>query len=258
MFKSPIQESEDNKYTDLLSYVKQEAQHEREGWRRRLSETFSEQAAAGNEERSDMQEAKGEEEEEEEEEEGYGVLEARQHELLHLLKKLQISKGELETEVARLTVELHNERKLTEELRQDLRGKMKEFLVLLPESKERAVVELYNEVKKLEISRRRLDMSNRVADMREEIEREKERVFNLLQAARRELAIQGGELIEVKSEWERERRRMQEQREEAEEAMEAERRKMFELFQELLANQVEKNTKEETSDPNSEVDCDEI
>ena len=124
MFKSPAQESEDNKYTDLLSYVKQEAEHEREGWRRRLSENFSQQGAAGNQDHLDMQEARGEEEgeeeeEEEEEEEGYGVLEARQHELLHLLKKLQISKGELESEVARLTVELRNERKLTEEVKDE-------------------------------------------------------------------------------------------------------------------------------------------
>eukprot|EP00960_Hanusia_phi_P015127 447030-Hanusia_phi.AAC.9 len=50
---------------------------------------------------------------------------------------------------------------------------------------------------------------------------------------------QGGELIEVKGEWERERRRMREQREEEEAAMEGERRKMFELFQGLLAKEVE-------------------
>eukprot|EP00960_Hanusia_phi_P015128 447030-Hanusia_phi.AAC.10 len=121
MYKPSAADAEDEQYANVLAHVKKEAQEEREQWHRRLSEEESHPpdptAAEGDSSPSgDLQDL------DTTDVGGYEMLEAKQQELLHVIKKLQIEKADLESEVARMAVELQNERRFAQEVEGDEDG----------------------------------------------------------------------------------------------------------------------------------------
>ena len=153
---------------------------------------------------------------------------------------------DLEKALAVQALELDNERALTLQLLRDMSQRMKEVMVLLPEAKERAVVELYRQVKKLELSRQshheasaalqgiKVQMARRVESMQAAVTQDRQQMSAELAAAKEQVAAVSGEVKRLKESMLVEASMLHERARAAEEALEEERRHMPRVIEELV------------------------
>ena len=154
--------------------------------------------------------------------------------------------GDLEKALAVQALELNNERALNMQLLRDMSQRMKEVMVLLPEAKERAVVELYRQVKKLEISRQshheasaalqgiKVQMARRVESMQAAVTQDRQQMSAELAAAKEQVAAVSGEVKRLKESMLVEASMLHERASAAEEALEEERRHMPRVIEDLV------------------------